>query len=48
MATISDTTKITRAIAERKAGERLREIYKKNAWYKPRAVFVKAGLFLGR
>lgn len=47
-ATISDTTKITRAIAERQAGEKLRKIYKNTAWYKPWSWPTKAGLFLGR
>ena len=47
-ATISDTTQITRAIAEREAGEKLRKIYKNTARYKPRSWPTKAGLFLGR
>ncbi len=47
-ATISDTTKITRAIAERQAGEKLRKIYKNTARYKPRSRPTKLGLFLGR
>lgn len=47
-ATISDTTQITRAIAERKAGEKLRDISKKTARYKPRSRPTKAGLFVGR
>ena len=47
-ATISDTTKITRAIAERQAGEKLRKIYKNTARYKPRSWPTKATLFLGR
>ena len=47
-ATISDTTQITRAIAERQAGEKLRKIYKNTARYKPRSWPTKATLFLGR
>ncbi|MCX6824515.1 MAG: hypothetical protein NT085_05320 [candidate division SR1 bacterium] len=47
-ATISDTTQITRAIAERQAGEKLRKIYKNTARYKPRSRPTKAVLFLGR
>lgn len=47
-ATISDTTQITRAIAERQAGEKLRKIYKNTARYKPRSRPTKAALFLGR
>jgi len=47
-ATISDTTQITRAIAEREAGEKLRKIYKNTARYKPRSWPTKLTLFLGR
>jgi hypothetical protein len=47
-ATISDTTQITRAIAERQAGEKLRKIYKNTARYKPRSWPTKLTLFLGR
>ena len=47
-ATISDTTKITRAIAEREAGEKLRKMYKNTARYKPRSRPTKAALFVGR
>jgi len=47
-ATISDTTQITRAIAERQAGEKLRKIYKNTARYKPRSRPTKLTLFLGR
>ena len=47
-ATISDTTQITRAIAERQAGEKLRKIYKNTARYKPRSRPTKLGMFLGR
>jgi len=47
-ATISDTTQITRAIAERQAGEKLRKTYKNTARYKPRSRPTKAVLFLGR
>ncbi|MFA7298701.1 MAG: hypothetical protein WC010_03595 [Candidatus Absconditabacterales bacterium] len=46
--TISDTTKITRAIAEREAGEKLRKIYKNTTRYKPRSWPTKAALFVGR
>jgi hypothetical protein len=45
-ATISDTTKITRAIAEREAGEKLRKIFKKTARYKPRSWPTQLTLFL--
>lgn len=48
VATISETTNITRAIAERKAGEKLRQIYKNTTRYKPRSWPTKAALFLGR
>jgi hypothetical protein len=47
-ATISDTTQITRAIAEREAGEKLRKLYKKTSRYKPRSRPTKAALFVGR
>lgn len=47
-ATISDTTKITRAIAEREAGEKLRKIFKKTARYKPRSWPTQLTLFLWR
>jgi hypothetical protein len=47
-ATISDTTQITRAIAERAAGEKLRKIYKNTARYKPWYRPTKLTLFLGR
>jgi hypothetical protein len=47
-ATISDTTQITHAIAEREAGEKLRKIYKNTARYKPRSWPTKAALFVGR
>lgn len=48
MATISDTTQITRAIAQREAGEKLRKIYGKTSRYKPRSRPTKMVLFLGR
>lgn len=48
MATISDTTQITRAIAEREAGEKLRKMYGKTSRYKPRSWPTKMVLFLGR
>lgn len=47
-ATISDTTKITRAIAKRQAGEKLRQIYKNITRYKPRSWPTKVALFVGR
>lgn len=45
-ATISETTQITRAIAERAAGEKLRKIYKNTSRYKPRSRPTKLTLFL--
>ncbi len=47
-ATMSDTTQITRAIAERQAGEKIRKIYKNTTRYKPRSWPTKLALFVGR